>query len=81
MQHNEVEDRGMMGGMSLMHWAIVAGVVALLFGKGMVSRLAADLGGAVRELKRAGRELTETKDETEATVRQITHEVKKELEL
>jgi sec-independent protein translocase protein TatA len=46
----------MMGAMSWGHWAIVVLVVVLLFGRGMVSGLMADLGKAVKEARKIGDE-------------------------
>lgn len=40
-----------MGGMSLGHWAIVVGVVVLLFGRGAVSGLLGDLGRSIKIAK------------------------------
>jgi sec-independent protein translocase protein TatA len=69
------------GGMSLWHWIIVAGVVALLFGRGTVTRLMADFGGGLRELKRAGKELVDTKDTVEREAKLLETTVKKDLPL
>jgi sec-independent protein translocase protein TatA len=44
----------MMGAMSWGHWAIVILVVILLFGRGMVSSLMADVGKAIKEVRRMG---------------------------
>lgn len=41
----------MMGMGSWVHWAVVAGVVLLLFGKGRISALMGDLGKSVKEVK------------------------------
>lgn len=44
----------MMGAMSWGHWAIVVLVVILLFGRGMVSSLMADVGKAIKEARKIG---------------------------
>lgn len=41
----------MMGMGSWVHWAVVAGVVLLLLGKGRISALMGDLGKSVKEVK------------------------------
>lgn len=46
----------MMGMTSWVHWAVVAGVVLLLFGKGRVSALMGDLGKSAKELKNIANE-------------------------
>ena len=46
-----------MWGMSLAHWAIVVAVVVLLFGRNVVSRLMADIGGGIKNARVAMREL------------------------
>jgi sec-independent protein translocase protein TatA len=41
-----------MGAMSIWHWAIVAGVVCLLFGRNVFSNTMADLGKGLKQLKK-----------------------------
>lgn len=45
-----------MGAMSLWHWVIVVLVIALLFGKNVISSTMADLGKGLRELKNINKE-------------------------
>ncbi len=40
-----------MGGLSLMHWAIVAVIVLLLFGKGRLSATMGDVGKGLRNFR------------------------------
>lgn len=40
-----------MGSFSMMHWAIVALVVLLLFGRGAISSTMADLGKTMKQLR------------------------------
>lgn len=46
-----------MWGLSIWHWIVVCGVVMLLFGRGMVSKTMADIGGGIRQLRNAGKEI------------------------
>lgn len=48
----------MLGATSIIHWIVVVAVLVLLFGRGRISGLMADIGGGLKELKRAGKELT-----------------------
>ena len=41
-----------MGSMSIMHWAIVIGVVVLLFGRGKISGLMGDLAQGMKSFKK-----------------------------
>jgi sec-independent protein translocase protein TatA len=43
-----------MWGMSLMHWVIVIGVVVLLFGRGRISGLMADIGEGIKKAREIG---------------------------
>ena len=45
-----------MGSMSIMHWAIVIGVVVLLFGRGKISGLMGDVAQGMKSFKRGLRE-------------------------
>jgi sec-independent protein translocase protein TatA len=40
-----------MGGLSIMHWAIVALVISLLFGGNRLSRLMGDVGQGIKALR------------------------------
>jgi sec-independent protein translocase protein TatA len=42
-----------MGSMSIWHWLIVLGVVILVFGTKKLSSLGGDLGGAIKNFKKA----------------------------
>lgn len=53
----------MMGAGSWVHWAVVAAVVLLLFGKGRISALMGDLGKATKELKGIAKAATEDEEE------------------
>ncbi len=73
-----------MGSMSVMHWAIVAIVVFLFFGRGKITALMGDLGGALKEGKNVITELDGSKDEIKSAAKnlaRLTHETKKEFEL
>lgn len=48
-----------MWGLSVWHWAIVGGVVMLLFGRNMFSRTMTDLAGGLKELKKGMREIAD----------------------
>lgn len=50
----------MLGATSITHWVVVVAVLVLLFGRGRISGLLGDIGGGLRELRRAGKELTGT---------------------
>lgn len=41
-----------MGSMSIMHWAIVIGVVVLLFGRGKISSLMGDVAQGMKSFKK-----------------------------
>ena len=45
-----------MGSFSILHWAIVLGIVMLVFGTGKLKHMGGDLGGAIRDFKRGVRE-------------------------
>jgi sec-independent protein translocase protein TatA len=45
-----------MGSFSILHWAIVLGIVVLVFGTGKIKHIGGDLGGAIRDFKRGVRE-------------------------
>lgn len=68
-----------MYGLSIGHLVVVVAIVILLFGRGRITALMADIGGGFRELKRAGRELTETKETLQDEARQLTSSVKEEV--
>ena len=59
----------MIGAMSLWHWAIVVGVVTILFGKNKISGVMSDLGGGLREFKRGLSDAAGADDE----VRKVAH--------
>lgn len=46
-----------MWGLSIAHWVVVIFVLVLLFGKNTVSKLMADIGGAVKNTKKALKEI------------------------
>lgn len=46
----------MMGAMSLWHWVVVVAVVALLFGRNVISSTMADLGKGLRQLRDINKE-------------------------
>lgn len=50
----------MLGATSITHWVVVVAVLVLLFGRGRISGLLGDIGGGLREFRRAGKELTRT---------------------
>lgn len=65
----------MLGAMSITHWIVVVAVLVLLFGRGRISGLLGDIGGGLKELKRAGKELTSgtpTDDEDPPQPRRLT---------
>ena len=41
-----------MWGLSIWHWVVVIGVMAVLFGRNTISNLMADLGKSVREVRK-----------------------------
>ena len=45
-----------MGSMSIMHWMIVIAVVVLLFGRGKISGLMADVADGIKSFKRGMQE-------------------------
>lgn len=53
----------MIGAMSLWHWAIVIGVVTVLFGKNKISGVMSDLGGGLREFKKGLHEAATTDED------------------
>lgn len=64
-----------MHGMSITHWIVVIAIIVLLFGRGRISGLMADIGGGLRELKKAGRELTETQETLHRTERETARKI------
>ena len=65
--------------LSIAHWVVVVAVLVLLFGRGRISALMADIGGGLRELKRAGKELTETESAAHTELRSIERKMKEPL--
>lgn len=55
----------MLGATSITHWIVVVVVLVLLFGRGRISGLLGDIGGGLKELRRAGKELTSTSTSTD----------------
>ncbi len=45
-----------MGGMSILHWVIVGGVVLLLFGRGRISDVMGDFGKGISSFKKGLKE-------------------------
>jgi sec-independent protein translocase protein TatA len=68
-----------MYGLSIAHWVVVVAVLVLLFGRGRISALMADIGGGLRELKRAGKELTSAEDTASTELRSIERKMKEPL--
>ena len=61
-----------MWGMSIAHWVVVIGVVVLLFGRGRISGLMADIGGGLKEFKKATKELLDDeKDPVKTDLSQV----------
>jgi sec-independent protein translocase protein TatA len=65
----------MIGAMSLWHWAIVVGVVTILFGKNKISGIMSDLGGGLREFKRGLHEAASTDEEVRKAVAHKSEEI------
>ncbi|MGZ8270115.1 MAG: Sec-independent protein translocase subunit TatA [Methylophilus sp.] len=69
-----------MGGLSLWHWLIVLLVVVLIFGTKKLRNVGSDVGGAVKEFKKAMKDEPEvtSKDESAGTTieGEITHKSK-----
>jgi TatA/E family protein of Tat protein translocase len=55
-----------MWGLSIEHWVIVIAVVVVLFGKNQISSLMKDIGGGLREGRRAVQELISTNPENKS---------------
>jgi sec-independent protein translocase protein TatA len=69
-----------MGSFSIWHWLIVLLIVVLVFGTKKLRNMGSDVGGAVKEFKKAmkdGQEVVTKDDETGATIEgEITHKSK-----
>lgn len=65
-----------MWGMSIAHWIVVVGVVVVLFGRGRISALMADIGGGLREFKKAAGELVNGEESPKAEVEKFVAKVK-----
>ncbi len=69
-----------MGSFSIWHWLIVLLIVVLVFGTKKLRNMGSDVGGAVKEFKKAmkdGQEVVTKDDETSATIEgEITHKSK-----
>ncbi len=63
-----------MGAFSLWHWLIVLLVVVLVFGTKKLRNMGGDVGGAVKEFKKAVKD-NEVEDATEKTGTTIDNEV------
>jgi sec-independent protein translocase protein TatA len=61
-----------MGSMSIWHWLIVLGVVILVFGTKKLSSMGTDVGGAIRNFKKA---MNEGEAEGKETAKQIRQSV------
>lgn len=61
-----------MGSMSIWHWLIVLGVVILVFGTKKLSSLGSDVGGAIKNFKKA---MNEGEAEGKETAKQIRQSV------
>jgi sec-independent protein translocase protein TatA len=61
-----------MGSMSIWHWLIVLGVVILVFGTKKLSSLGSDVGGAIKNFKKA---MNEGEAEGKETARQIKQSI------
>ncbi len=57
-----------MWGMSIMHWAVVLGLVTVLFGRNKISSVMKDLGGGIKEFKKGMGELVDGRDREEHDV-------------
>lgn len=63
-----------MGAFSLWHWVIVLLVVVLVFGTKKLRNMGSDVGGAVKEFKKAMKD-TEAEDKSEQTGATIEGEI------
>jgi sec-independent protein translocase protein TatA len=63
-----------MGAFSLWHWLIVLLIVVLVFGTKKLRNIGSDVGGAVKEFKKAMKD-SEVEDKTEETGTTIEGEV------
>lgn len=61
-----------MGSMSIWHWLIVLGVVILVFGTKKLSSLGSDVGGAIKNFKKA---MNEGETEGKEAAKQIKQSV------
>ena len=61
-----------MGSMSIWHWLIVLGVVILVFGTKKLSSMGSDVGGAIKNFKKA---MNDGEAEGKETARQIRQSV------
>lgn len=61
-----------MGSMSIWHWLIVLGVVILVFGTKKLSSLGSDVGGAIKNFKKA---MNEGEAEGKEVAKQIKQSV------
>lgn len=59
-----------MGSMSIWHWLIVLGVVILVFGTKKLSSLGSDVGGAIKNFKKAMKDGEEEGKETAKQIKQ-----------
>jgi sec-independent protein translocase protein TatA len=64
-----------MGSMSIMHWAIVAAVVALLFGRNKISGLMEDVAHGIKSFKKG----MQDEPDVDAGVHQIHQELNKQV--
>ncbi len=65
----------MLGLTSPTHWIIVIAVLVLLFGRGKISGLMADVAKGVRELRHIGDETEDAKRIADATAKDIQKEL------
>ncbi len=61
-----------MGSMSIWHWLIVLGVVILVFGTKKLSSMGSDVGGAIKNFKKA---MNEGENEGKEAAKQIRQSV------
>ena len=61
-----------MGSMSIWHWLIVLGVVILVFGTKKLSSMGSDVGGAIKNFKKA---MNEGESEGKEAAKQIRQSV------
>lgn len=65
----------MLGSMSITHWIVVIAVLVLLFGRGKISSLMADVAKGVRELRHIGDETEDAKRIANATAKELEKEL------